>query len=210
MDTRDWGPGIVDRPVNDGKGLSTPSGKIEYEAQNLKRFDPSDEERPPVPRYIPSWEGIDSTELLKKYPLQLISPHPRFSFHTQMDGKDLWNEEIVHHRRLIDGYRYWVLRMNRKDAEARGLKDGDLIKAHNDRGAVVCALTITDRIIPGVVHSYGSGGGYDPQGEPGNPKTVDKGGTINQLVPSKFMSKNCAGMAPGSCLVQVEKWEGSK
>jgi anaerobic selenocysteine-containing dehydrogenase len=211
MDTPDWGPGMTDRAVQDGKGFSTPSGKIEYEAQNLVRFDPNDQERPPVPHYIPSWEGIDSTELLKKYPLQLISPHPRFSFHTQMDGKSLWNEEIVHHRRLIGGYRYWVLRMNKKDADARGLKDGDIIKVWNDRGAVACALTVTNRLKPGIVHSYSSGGGYDPQGEPGNPKTVDKGGTINQLVPSKFMSKNCAGMAPGSCLVQIEKWqEGSK
>lgn len=205
-DTPDWGPGIVDRPIHDGRGLSTPTGKIEFEAQTLVRFDPNDPERPPVPHYIPSFEGIHSKDLLQKYPLQLISPHPRCTFHSQNDGKSMWNEEIPHHRRLKDGYRYWVVRMNRADAEARGIADGDIVKIFNDRGAVLAITTVTERIIPGVVHSYGSGGGYDPMGEPGRPTTIDRGGTINQLTSARFLSKNCAGMAPGSCLVQVEKW----
>jgi trimethylamine-N-oxide reductase (cytochrome c) len=140
--------------------------------------------------------------------LQLISPHPRFTFHTQHDGKSLWSEEIPHHRRLKDGYRYWVLRMNPKDAEARDLKDGDIIKAYNDRGTILNILTVTPRIRQGVVHAYCSGGGYDPQGDPGDPKTPDKGGTANQLTSARFMSKNCPGMAPNSCLIEIEKWEG--
>ncbi len=199
-----------DRPVFDGKGLATPTGKIEFESQNLKRFDANDHERPPVPHYIPSFEGPDSTELLKKYPLQLISPHPRCTFHSQHDGKSTWNEEIPHHRRLIDGYRYWVMRINPVDAKKRRIKDGEIVKMYNDRGVVLCAATVTKRIVPGVVHSYSSGGGYDPQGEPGNNKTIDKGGTVNQLTSSRWISKNCPGMAPNACLVEVEKWEGGK
>jgi len=91
-DTPDWGPvggaveGLPDREGN----LSTQSGKIEFESQSLKRFDPNDSERPPVPHYIPSWEGHHTTELYSKYLLQLISPHPRFSFHTMYDGKESW------------------------------------------------------------------------------------------------------------------------
>ena len=30
-----------------GKGLQTQTGKLEFEAQSLKRFDPEDKERPP-------------------------------------------------------------------------------------------------------------------------------------------------------------------
>jgi trimethylamine-N-oxide reductase (cytochrome c) len=37
--------------------LATYSGKIEFVSQSLTKFDPNDEERPPLPRYIPSWEG---------------------------------------------------------------------------------------------------------------------------------------------------------
>ena len=161
-----------------------------------------------MPHYIPSFEGINSRKLLKEYPLQLISPHPRFTFHSQNDGKNMWNEEIPHHRRLKNGYRYWVVRMNKADADARGISDGDIVKIFNGRGAVLAITTITERINPGVVHSYSSGGGYDPMGEPGNPKTIDRGGTINQLTSARFLSKNCSGMAPGSCLVQIEKWQG--
>jgi anaerobic selenocysteine-containing dehydrogenase len=148
--------------------------------------------------------------LLKKYPLQLISPHPRFTFHSQHDGKSLWNDEIPHHRRLKNGYRYWVMRMNPVDAEKRGIKDGDLVKVYNDRGTILTIVTVTPRIIQGVVHSYSSGGGYDPQGEPGETTTIDKGGTVNQLTNARFISKNAPGMAPNSCLVEVEKWEGGE
>ena len=208
MDTWDWGPGIVDRPVNNRKGLATPTGKIEFESQTLKRFDPDDKERPPVPHYIASWEGHTTAELLRKYPLQLISPHPRFSFHSQFDAKGLWNDEIPHHRRLKDGYRYWVVRMNPEDAQRRDIADGDIVRIYNDRGAVLAIVTVTHRIISGVVHSFSSGGGYDPMGEPGDPKTIDRGGTINQVTSSRFISQNCPGMAPGSCLVEIEKWRG--
>jgi trimethylamine-N-oxide reductase (cytochrome c) len=209
-DNPDWGPNLVDRPLNDGKGLATPTGKIEFESQSLVRYDPNDDERPPVPHYIPSWEGHTTTDLVGKFPLQLVTPHPRFSFHSQFDAKDMWNDEIPHHRREKDGYRYWVIRLNPKDAKARGLADGDLVKVFNDRGTILCILTVTARMREGVAHSYSSGGGYDPMGEPGDPKTVDKGGTINQLTSSRFNSRNTSGMAPGSCLVEVAKWEGGR
>ncbi len=49
--------------------------------------------------YIPSWEGPHSTELYERFPLQLISPHPRYSFHTMGDGKDSSINDIEEHRR---------------------------------------------------------------------------------------------------------------
>jgi hypothetical protein len=69
-------------------GLQTQSGKLEFVCSSLLRFDPDDAERPVMTRYIPSWEGHHTGELYEKSPLQLISPHPRFSFHTMGDGKD--------------------------------------------------------------------------------------------------------------------------
>ena len=85
------------------EGLQTQSGKIEFESQSLKRFG-QDPERPALNKYIPSWEGTHTKKILKKYPLQLISPHARYSFHTKGDGKDSVINDIKDHRINIDGY----------------------------------------------------------------------------------------------------------
>lgn len=186
-----------------GEGLQTTTGLFEFEAQSLKRFAPDDKERPPIPKYIPSWEG-PNCELAKKYPLQLISTHPRYSFHTMQDGKQGFMNEIEEHRVRINGFDYWICRMNTRDAEKRGLKARDIVRLHNDRGSVLCALEVTERVPEGVIHSHESCADYRPIGEPG--KSTDRNGCINLLTPSKFMSKHAHGIAPNSCLVEVVKW----
>ena len=85
-----------------------------------------------------------------RYPLQLISPHPRFSFHTMGDGKDAWAADIEDHRELKDdGWYYWLIRLNPEDAAARGIADGDLVRAFNDRGSVILCARVTEQIRPG-------------------------------------------------------------
>lgn len=190
-----------------GKGLITRTGKIEFHSQSLEEFDSGDAERPPVPHYIQSWEDHTS-ELAKKYPLQLITVHPRHSFHTQYDSKSTWLSEIPHQRVLKDGYYWWPMQVNPKDAEARGIKHGDIIKAFNDRGAVLCIAEVTERIRQGVLRSQTSSSTYDPL-EPGVPGSTDRGGCVNILTPSRMMSKNASGFAPGSCLVELVRWDGS-
>ena len=207
-DTPEVAPLPADYTEEYGKGLQTQSGKLEFECSSLKRFDPDDPERPTISKYIPSWEGHHTKELYEKYPLQLISPHPRFSFHTMGDGKDSTINDIKDHRVLVDGYYYWIVRINRKDAEARGIKDNDLVKVFNDRGAVVCAAQVTERLPPGTVHSYESSSNYDPAGDPGY--SVDRGGCINQLTPSRMMIKKSHSMAANSCLVEIQTWKGDE
>jgi len=207
-DTPELAPLPADYTEQFGKGLQTQSGKLEFVCSSLKRFDPNDPERPTMTKYIPSWEGHHTTELYKKHPLQLISPHPRFSFHTMGDAKDSIINDIKDHRVLIDGYYYWIVRINSKDAEARGIKQSDLVKVFNDRGAVICAAQVTERVPPGTVHSYESSATYDPIGEPGY--SADRGGCINQLTPSRMMIKQSHSMAANSCLVQIQKWEGEE
>ena len=60
--------------------------------------------------------------------MQLISPHPRWSFHTHYDKHESWLDDIPMHRVKINGYPYWPCRINPKDAEARGIKDGDIVE----------------------------------------------------------------------------------
>lgn len=189
-------------------GLQTQSGKLEFESSSLKRYDPNDPERPPILKYNPSWEGPHTLELYSKYPLQLISPHPRYTFHTQSDGKDSTVNDIKNHRVLIDGHYYWIVRINSKDAATRGIVENDLVKVHNDRGAVICAAQLTERIRPGSVHSYESSANYEPMGEPG--KSAERGGCINQLTPSRMMIKKSHASAAMSCLVQIQKWGGEE
>ena len=49
-------------------GLQTRSGKFEFESSSLKQFG-EDPERPPVNKYIPSWEGRQTKELYERFPL---------------------------------------------------------------------------------------------------------------------------------------------
>jgi molybdopterin guanine dinucleotide-containing S/N-oxide reductase-like protein len=187
--------------------LATYSGKIEFVSQSLTKFDPNDEERPPLPRYIPSWEGHETKELTAKYPLQMITPHVRFSYHTQHDNQIPWLSDIPQHRVKKDGYAWWPIRLCPSDAEARGIKHNDIVKVYNDRGAVLCIAQVTERIRLGTVHSYQAGAKYDPL-EPGKAGSIDRGGCMNLLTPSRMVSKNAPGMANHSCLVEVCKWEG--
>jgi len=208
-DTPDWGPPPWDQIG--GKGLQTQSGKIEFVAHSLKRFyatDGEDPERPVMgPQYIESWEGHHSADVFERYPLAMVSPHPRYSFHTVGDLKESWSNEIKDHRVLKeDGHHYWIMRVNTKDAAARGIADGDLIRAYNDRASVILAAQITERVPPGTVHSYESCADYLPLGEPGH--SPDTAGCVNMLTSKRFITPTSPGQAPNSCLVEVEKWEG--
>ena len=132
------------------QGLQTQSGKLEFECSSLKRF--TDPERPPIVKYEPSWEGPHSGEMYQRYPLQMLTPHSKYSFHTQGDGKDSFLLNIEDHRVKVDGYYYWIMRLNAQDAAERGINKHDLVKVYNDRGAVICAALPTQRLPLGVCH----------------------------------------------------------
>jgi trimethylamine-N-oxide reductase (cytochrome c) len=184
------------------EGLQTRSGKIEFEASSLKRFD--DPGRPALNRYIPSWEGLQVRELTRRYPLQLLSTHPRYSFHTKGDGKDSTVNDILEHRRLINGYYYWIARINPHDAKHRGIQDGNLLRLFNDRGSVVCAAVVTERIHKGCVFTWESSAVFDPMGRPG--ESADRGGCVNLLTPHRSQTDKTTASAPNSCLIEVERW----
>ncbi len=187
------------------EGLQTQSGKFEFESSSLKRYAPDDPERPPIVKYTPSWESAD-TPGLEGYPLQLMTPHSRYSFHSQGDGKDSFLNDIADHRMLIDGHYYWVLRLNPQDAVARGIKTGDLVKVFNGRGAVLCAALLTERLRTGVAQGYESSAVYEPMGEP--ERSVDRGGCLNLLSPRRSQVKNSHSMSNGTAMVEVVLWDG--
>lgn len=186
--------------------LGTYSGKIEFVSESLKAHFPDDQERPVMPQYIPSWEGHHS-ELYHKYSLQLLSPHPRFTFHVHYDKHTDWLDDIPGHRIKKDGYAWWPARIHPADARPRGIQHHDIVRLYNDRGSVLCIAVITERIRPGIIHSYASSAKYDPL-TPGQAGATDKGGCVNLLTSPRMVSQNAPGMAINSCLIEIEKWEG--
>ena len=98
--------------------------------------------------------------------------------------------------------------MNPRDADARHIAHHDLVRLHNDRGSVICAAALTERLAPGVVQAYASSAVYDPIGEPG--RSPDRGGCVNTLAPTRWQTEKTSASAPNSCLIEVEKWNGGR
>lgn len=192
-------------PEELGFGLQTPSGKIEFVATTLQRNCADNDERPALNKYIPSWEGMQTGALVSRYPLQMISTHSRYSFHTHNDGKNGFLNSIREHRLRVNGYAYWLINLNPQDAEKRGISHHSLVRVFNDRGAVICAADLTPSIRAGVVKGHESSAEIDLLETPLG--TVDRGGCLNLLTPDRRMMKGTDGMGSNSCLVEVEPWD---
>ena len=187
-----------------GDGLQTPSGKFEFIPETLTRID--DPGRPPLNKYMRNYEDPNKDQELAGYPLQLLTPHSRYPFHVMGDDGGSTLRDIREHRVLVDGHYYLVARINRQDAEQRGVEDDDLIRLWNDRGSIVCAAQVTDRLRPGVVSASTASAEYRPAGEPGN--STDLGGCVNMLNPSKSITTKTHSIRANLSLIQVEKWTG--
>ena len=107
---------------------------------------------------------------------------------------------------LIDGHHYWIMRLNSKDAEARGIEEAtwcgpSTIAAtsfwprRSPNASPPAPCTATSRA---PTTCRWASPGYSP----------DTAGCINLLTPKRFVTPTSTGMAPNSCLIQVEKWEG--
>jgi molybdopterin guanine dinucleotide-containing S/N-oxide reductase-like protein len=182
--------------------LPTPSGKLEFYSERLAAYFPDDNERPPLPRWIEKGETHDeriSGERAKKYPLLIVSNHPRWRMHAQCDDIS-WTREIPTCKvRGWDGYMYEPIWINPKDAEKREIKDGDIVKIYNERGAVLGGAYVTERIMPRVVYQdHGARCDWIIPGE------LDRGGANNLISPAGIVSKNCGGEVTSGFLVDVE------
>jgi trimethylamine-N-oxide reductase (cytochrome c) len=185
------------------KGLPTQSGKFEFVPSSLRRMEKFDPSRPAVNRY----PDEKSDESMARFPLQLVTNHPPYSFHTQADGKKSHVSMVDDHRLEVDGYRYWVLKIGQADARSRGLKHGDLVRVHNERASVICAADVSPMIMEGVVRGNESCAVLDLI--PSSVGLVDRGGCLNLLTPGRQMTKTADGIMPNSCWVEVEKWESA-
>ena len=67
-----------------GDALETPSGKIEFVSSAIAALDPDNAERPPLAKWL-SHSELKGSPKSQKYPLSVMSNHPRFRFHVQGD-----------------------------------------------------------------------------------------------------------------------------
>jgi molybdopterin guanine dinucleotide-containing S/N-oxide reductase-like protein len=186
--------------------LDTPTGKLEFYSQRLANHFPDDVERPPIPKWIekgPSHDERISSERARKYPLLLMSNHARWRTHAQNDDIT-WTREIRTHKvKGWDGYMYEPVWINPRDAAARGIEDGDIVKLYNERGTILGGAIVWERIMPGVVsQDHGARADMIATG-PG--EYIDRGGANNLISPENGTSQNCWGMATSGYLVGLDK-----
>ena len=116
----------------EGHPLSTPTGLVEFYATGLAEHFPDDDERPPVPHYIPFGKRHQESlqcDRAKDYPYLLVSNHPRWRIHANMDDIS-WLRRDSPTCKVTgpDGYKYEPLWINRADAKGLGLESGDIAK----------------------------------------------------------------------------------
>jgi len=124
-------------PFRQGTKISTPSGRIEIESQQIAALGLD-----PLPEYVAPYESEErAPELARRFPLALISP-PAHSF---------LNSSFVNVPSLRRSAGKPTLEIHADDAHARSIADGARVKIFNDRGTFTADAVVTDRVRPGVV-----------------------------------------------------------
>lgn len=185
--------------------LATPSGKLEYYSTALVQIFPDDTERGPVPHWVEeSDEHHDrlSSKRAEKYPFLMVSNHPHWRIHANMDDNP-WTREFQTCKITgPDGYKYEPVWINPKDAAKMGVETGDVVRVFNERGSVLGGALVTERIMPGVVYQdHGARTDSIVAGKGG----IDRGGANNLICPSATSSKHAYGEVTSGYLVGVEK-----
>lgn len=164
--------------------FKTPSGKIELFSKRL--YEMKNPEIPALSHYVPSWEGPEDP-LTKEFPLQMIT----------WKGKNRANSTFFPNPWMaeVQTQKLWI---NPDDAEKRGIRQGDQVRAYNKRGATAVVAEITTRILPGVV-ALQAGAWWQP-----DKGGVDRGGCANVLTSTR-MTPLAKGNSHQTMLVQVTK-----
>ena len=143
MEYKKWQKGGL-RP--DGKpGFETPTGKFEIWSTVLEDYGYE-----PLPKYVEPVEGPQAnSSLAKEFPLVFNSgARPHTDFRSQHHGI----------RGLAKDNPEPTVEINRRDAEARGIENGDLVEVRTPRGAVPFRARVTDDIVAGAVECNMGGG----------------------------------------------------
>lgn len=175
--------------------LGTPSGRIEIFSETIDGFKYDD--CPGHPTWLEPAEWLGSP-IAARFPFHLLSNQPSKRLHSQLDPSPESRKTKIKGREPLE--------IGRADAEARGLKDGDIVRVFNDRGATLAGVRVVDDLFPGVV-MIATGAWYDPE-HPGCPGSLEKHGNPNVLTLDKGASRLAQSIAAQTVLVEIELHEG--
>lgn len=176
----------------EGRPLPTPSGKLEIFSETIASFGEAD-----CPGH-PTWLGPTNVPDAAT-PYVLVANQPRTRLHSQFDFGG--HSGGAKHRGRE------VARMHPDDAAARGISDGDIIRLHNERGACLAGVVLTDGIRRGVIQ-LPTGAWYDPA-DPAEDKPLCVHGNPNVLtrdIGTSALAQGCTGQLT---TVQVERFDGN-
>lgn len=129
----------------------------------------------------------------------MLSSQPRTRLHSQYDHGSVSRETKISGREPL-----WI---HPHDAAARGIRDGDVVKVFNTRGALLAGVKLSEAIRPGVVQ-MSTGAWYDPENT-ADAQPLDKHGNPNVLTEDRGSSRLGQGCSAQSCRVEIAKFEGS-
>jgi len=175
--------------------LGTPSGRIEIFSQTIDGF--GYEDCPGHPAWLEPDEWLGKAGA--KHPLHLISNQPVRKLHSQFDHG-------AHSRAGKIGGREPVT-MHPENAAARGISEGDVVRLFNDRGACLGVAHLGDDIRVDVVQ-MSTGAWLDAEWS-GDGAILCRHGNPNILTRDKGTSRLAQGPTAHSCLVEVERFDGT-
>lgn len=172
--------------------LGTPSGKIEIYSKKIESMNYDDCKAHPSWFEPDEWLGMKN----KDAEFALITSHPNYRLHSQLNNTSLRDKYAVSNREPIF--------INTKDAKDKGIKNGDIVRVYNKRGEILAGAVITDDIRRGVVR-VDEGAWYDPL-ERGKIGTICLNGNVNVLTKDIPTSKLANGNSSNTALVNIEKY----
>lgn len=174
--------------------LGTPSGKIEIYSETIAKMNYKDCKGYPQWFEPVEWIGM------KKKPAEfaLVSPHPSLRLHSQLNNTSLRNQYAIANREPI-----WI---NPIDAKSKGIANGDLVRAFNQRGQILVGAVVSDIVPRGVVRIY-EGAWYDPENLK-KENSLCKNGCVNVLTIDMPTSELAVGNIANTALVNIEKYQG--
>jgi biotin/methionine sulfoxide reductase len=173
-----------------GSPLPTPSGRLQIHSDTVAGFGLAD--CPGHPTWLLMGEVPDA-----EHPLWLVANQPATRLHSQLDFGG--HSQGAKHRGRE------VCTMNPGDAAARGLRQGDIARVFNRRGACLAAVDLSDDVMPGVMR-LPTGAWYDP-GVDAKGRALCVHGNPNVLtrdIGTSSLAQGCAGQLT---VVQVERFD---